>query len=156
MLGCPKCAMARRAFLGRGALAVSGLLAGGGAILDWIGATAFSLAVTFAMNLLGFPYSALLAPVGKQVFTSGCDVARAALANAGVSYEAVDSTAERLHLSRAEMMTLMLGPLQDARGRAAALPGELTRLHGEVERLTDLLELIEANRPELEREAAVR
>ncbi len=58
--------------------------------------------------------------------------------------EAVDSTAERLHLSRAEMMTLMLGPLQDARGRAAALPGELTRLHGEVERLTDLLELIEA------------
>lgn len=26
------------------------------------------LAVTFAMNLLGFPYSALLAPVGKQVF----------------------------------------------------------------------------------------
>ncbi|MCX7587403.1 MFS transporter [Phenylobacterium sp. 58.2.17] len=33
-------------------------------------------------------------PVGKQVFTSGCDVARAALANAGVSYEAVDSTAK--------------------------------------------------------------
>ena len=33
-------------------------------------------------------------PVGKQVFTSGCDVARAALANAGVSYEALDSTAE--------------------------------------------------------------
>ncbi|MBA4014455.1 MAG: MFS transporter, partial [Phenylobacterium sp.] len=33
-------------------------------------------------------------PVGKQVFTSGCDVARAALANAGVSYESVKATAE--------------------------------------------------------------
>ncbi|WP_409740064.1 amidohydrolase family protein [Sphingopyxis alaskensis] len=34
MLGCPKCAMARRSFLGTGALAMSGLLAGGGAILS--------------------------------------------------------------------------------------------------------------------------
>jgi MFS family permease len=32
-------------------------------------------------------------PVGKQVFTSGCDVARAALANAGVSYDSVKATA---------------------------------------------------------------
>lgn len=34
MLGCPQCAMARRAFLGRGALAVSGLIAGGSAMLS--------------------------------------------------------------------------------------------------------------------------
>ncbi|WP_312160867.1 MFS transporter [Phenylobacterium sp.] len=32
-------------------------------------------------------------PVGKQVFTSGCDVARAALANAGVSYDSAPSQA---------------------------------------------------------------
>ena len=32
-------------------------------------------------------------PVGKQVFTSGCDVARAALANAGVSYDSAPSLA---------------------------------------------------------------
>lgn len=58
--------------------------------------------------------------------------------------EAVDSTADRLHLSRAEMVTLVLGPLQDARERAATLPADLARLHAEVERLDDLLELIEA------------
>ncbi|MFT4218393.1 MAG: hypothetical protein QM619_14590 [Micropruina sp.] len=58
--------------------------------------------------------------------------------------EAVDHTADRMHLSRAEMLAFVLGPLQDARGRAAALPAELGRLHGEVERLNDLLELIEA------------
>lgn len=42
-------------------------------------------------------------PVGKQVFTSGCDVARAALANAGVSYDSVEAT------PRSETTFVMIG-----------------------------------------------
>jgi MFS family permease len=42
-------------------------------------------------------------PVGKQVFTSGCDVARAALANAGVSYDSVEAT------PRSEATFVMIG-----------------------------------------------
>lgn len=58
--------------------------------------------------------------------------------------EAVDVAADKLHLSRADLVRLVLSPLQDARDRAANLPKELAALHGEVTVLEDLLKLIEA------------
>lgn len=58
--------------------------------------------------------------------------------------EAVDQAADKLHLSRAEVTTMVLGPLTRARERAAALPGELARLHTEVGGLDDLLGLLDA------------
>lgn len=58
--------------------------------------------------------------------------------------EAVDQAADKLHLSRAEVTTLVLGPLTRARERAATLPGELARLHTDVAGLDDLLGLLDA------------
>ena len=58
--------------------------------------------------------------------------------------EAVDQAADKLHLSRAEVTTLVLGPLTRARERAATLPGELARLHTDVAALDDLLGLLDA------------
>ena len=58
--------------------------------------------------------------------------------------EAVDVAADKLHLSRADVVRMVLSPLQDARNRAANLPKELAALHGEVTLLEDLLKLLEA------------
>ena len=58
--------------------------------------------------------------------------------------EAVDVAADKLHLSRADVVRMVLSPLQDAKDRAANLPRELASLHAEVTLLDDLLRLLEA------------
>ncbi len=58
--------------------------------------------------------------------------------------EVVDVAAEKLHLTRADMVQLVIGPLQSVKDRAARLPGELEALHHEVSVLEDLLKLLEA------------
>jgi len=58
--------------------------------------------------------------------------------------EAVDVAADKLHLARGDLLNLVLGPLQEVRGRAAKLPSELNALHQGVSAMEDLLDLLDA------------